>query len=125
MIKYEGKLLKLGSIDKCGRMWSKDCKISFPEKVPILYNFCYNVPPLGFAEIYRDEDGLGCKISFIDFPFSLDEELHIGGFYGVVEKHEEDSIHVITSCRLISVSIIPEEEVADPDLKIRRVDEHD
>ena len=68
---------------------------------------------------------LAVKFRLQIFLFSLDEELHIGGCYKAVEMHEGDSIHVITSCRLISVSIIPEEEVADQDLKIRRVDEHD
>lgn len=125
MVKYEGRLLNLGRVDKCGRMWSKDCTVSFSEKVPVLYNFCYNEPLLGIAEICRDEDGLSCKIAFADIPFPLEEELYIGGYYGAVDIHEEGFIHVITSCRLMSVSIVPEEKVADPDLTIRRIDEND
>lgn len=32
---FEGRLLNLDSVDKCGRKWAKDCEISFPDKLAV------------------------------------------------------------------------------------------
>ena len=38
-IKFEGQVLKFGNVDKCNRKFAPDCKITFPEKIPVAYNF--------------------------------------------------------------------------------------
>ena len=38
-IKFEGQVLKFGTVDKCNRKFAPDCKITFPEKIPVAYNF--------------------------------------------------------------------------------------
>ena len=42
-IKFEGQVLKFGTVDKCNRKFAPDCKITFPEKIPVAYNFDMNV----------------------------------------------------------------------------------
>jgi hypothetical protein len=37
-IKFEGQVLKFGNVDKCNRKFAPDCKITFPEKIPVAYN---------------------------------------------------------------------------------------
>lgn len=41
-IKFEGQVLKFGTVDKCNRKFAPDCKITFPEKIPVAYNFDMN-----------------------------------------------------------------------------------
>ena len=42
-IKFEGQVLKFGTVDKCNRKFAPDCKITFPEKIPVANNFDMNV----------------------------------------------------------------------------------
>lgn len=44
----------------------------------------------------------------------------VGGIYDHVVSSDEDGVTVIKECRLIGVSIVPTEFVADETLKIRR-----
>lgn len=120
MIKFKGRLLNFDSVDACNRKWSKDCKITFPDKVPVMYNFEYGIPPIGTAEISKDDEGLSCEAT-LDCLILTRDEYYVGGHYNDVKSHLEGSITVIDSCRLMSMSIIPEDQVADRNLKIRRI----
>lgn len=100
MIKLKGRLLNLNSIDVCGRKLSKNCKISFPDKIPVFYNFQHNISPCGFAKIHKDKHELECEVE-------LSGEIPIENAY-------------IDSCKSISMSIVPDDQVADINLKIRR-----
>lgn len=124
MIKLEGRLLNLDSVDMCGMKWTKDCKISFPDKLAVLDNFHYDRPPLGSAEIIKDDYGLICKVALPD-EFRIQDEYYVDGHYYIVESHIEVSIRVITSCELVGMSLIPEDAVADKNLKIRRINSND
>lgn len=124
MITLEGRLLNLDSVDVCGRKWAKDRKISFPDKLVVLDNFHYDRPPLGSAEIIKDECGLSCKVALPD-EFRIQDEYYVGGYYHSVESHMEASTRVITSCKLVGMSLIPEDAVADKNLKIRRINSND
>ena len=48
-------------------------------------------------------------------------EYFVGGYYTRIKTHVEDRITVIDSGRLVSMSIVPEHNVADENLKVRRV----
>lgn len=58
----EGRLLNLGTVDSCGRKFAKDCKIIFPNKLPVCWNFDRGDPRsvIGDANIFRDDKGLAC-----------------------------------------------------------------
>lgn len=117
-MKYEGRLLNLGTIDKCNRKFAENCKIAFPEKVPVTYNFQSGVDKvLGNAEIFEDYIGLNCRVSLNHQDFTADE-YYIGGYYRDIEKHNDGNITVIDSCRLMSISIVPDHYCCDKNLKI-------
>lgn len=119
MIKLEGQLQILDRVDLSNRKWAKDCKISFPVKVPVMYDFRDDSTLLGIAEIFQNDHGLGCKVT-LNEETPIDE-CYVGGYYGDIESHFEGSIEVIDSCRLISMSVVPDDQVADRNLKIRRI----
>ena len=54
-IKFEGQVLKFGTVDKCNRKFAPDCKITFPEKIPVAYNFDMD-EIIGHADISKVED---------------------------------------------------------------------
>ena len=119
MSNFEGRLLNLDSVDACNRKWSKNCEILFPKKVPVMYDFQHNSSPLGISEVFKDDYGLRCTVTlFEDIPI---DECYVGGYYCSIEHHFEGSIDVIDSCRLKSMSVVPDDKVADRNLKIRRV----
>ena len=120
MVKMEGRLLKLGTTDICGRMFSKDCKISFPNKVPITINF-KNDPDkiVGHGEIIKDDKGLKVLATLVCDEFN-DPEYYVGGFYTNVKSHDEQSMHIIDECKLVSMAVVA--APADKDLVIRRVE---
>lgn len=122
MIKMEGRLLNLDTVDSCGRKFAKDCKIIFPKKVPVCWNFQHNDPNsvIGDADIFRDDKGLTCKVN-LRADLLIEDEYYVGGFYTNVEKHDENSISIISACTLRSMSIVL--EPSDKSLKIRKVEE--
>ena len=69
-IKFEGQVLKFGTVDKCNRKFAPDCKITFPEKIPVAYNFDMD-EIIGHADISKVEDGLKGVVSLFDTSISL------------------------------------------------------
>lgn len=117
MAKFEGRILKVESVDACFRKFSKDCKITFPEKIPVLYNFGDDV--IGTASVERDDQGLICECDLNDGLFS-ENELFAGGKYEHVLVTFENEVTIIEGGRLVSMSILSEGTQADDNLKIER-----
>lgn len=118
---YEGRLLNLGTVDKCNRKFSEDCIIDFPDKVPVTFDFRSGLSNvLGVAEVSRDKKGLGCNVVFHHESFT-DGSYFVGGRYDHVLTHKEGNVTVIDSCRLIEMSITL--APADESLKIVRCEE--
>lgn len=120
-LKLKGQVLKFDTIDRCNRKFSSDCKITFPEKIPVTYNFNMN-EIIGHADISKTADGLKCEVPLFDANILPENEYFVGGYYTGIKMHMEDHITVIDSGRLVSMSIVPEHGVADKNLKIRRVE---
>ena len=112
-LRLKGQVLKFDVVDKCNRKFASDCEVTFPEKVPVTYNFSPD-------EII--EDGLNCEVSLFDTNALPQNEYFVGGYYTRVKTHVKDHITIIDSARLVSMSIIPEHNVADENLKVRRVE---
>lgn len=75
-IKFEGQVLKFGTVDKCNRKFAPDCKITFPEKIPVAYNFDMD-EIIGHADISKVEDGLKGVVSLFDTIFSLETSISL------------------------------------------------
>ena len=123
VIEMSGRLLLFDKVDKCGRLFSKNCKIIAPKTVPVILNFdtseSNNV--IGSADIKPDEKGLICDVKLTNFDLNIlhtefKDQLYIGGFYTQVKMHKENDISVIDSAllRYIGTTIFP----ADDECKI-------
>lgn len=120
-LRLKGQVLKFDVVDKCNRKFASDCEVIFPEKVPVTYNFSPD-EIIGHADISKVEDGLNCEVSLFDTNALPQNEYFVGGYYTRVKTHVKDCITIIDSARLVSMSIIPEHNVADENLKVRRVE---
>lgn len=118
-IKFEGQVLKFGTVDKCNRKFAPDCKITFPEKIPVAYNFDMD-EIIGHADISKVEDGLKGVVSLFDTNILPGNEYFVGGYYTRIKTHVEDRT---PSSILVdwSAEYRPEHNVADENLKVRRV----
>ena len=56
----EGRILLFNNVSKNGDIFSKDCKIDIPEKVPLMWNFNHE-KVIGFANVTKDDKGLIVK----------------------------------------------------------------
>ena len=130
-MKMKGTLLILGKESKNGIIFSKDCKVTYPEKVPVTIGFggklSETVDPkiiIGQAEITRDGERILCDCNITNLDESMMQalenqnpcELYVGGFYNRVFKEH----NTVNSANLISMAVLPEHEVADDELKIVR-----
>lgn len=118
---FKGQILKFDAVDKCNRKFASDCKITFPDTIPVTNNFNMD-EIIGVADISKIEDGLDCEVSLFDMNVLPQNEYFVGGYYTKIKTHVKDHITVIDSARLVSMSILPEHNVADENLKIRRVE---
>lgn len=108
MLKGYARLMLFEETDKIAHRFSKDCNITYPEAVPVLWNFQRSSPGdvLGTAFIKRDEKGLTCDVKLPNAPLLLaDEKLGIGGFYCGIKTHDENGVTVIDKAILRAVSI--------------------
>lgn len=118
MVKIKGKFLEFERTDALGYKFSKDCKISYPEKLPIIWNFQTEDPTsvLGHGEVIRTETGLeidGVITSEIGKDVIFNDVMPIlglGGFYNKIISDKEDDksdIRTVTSANLRYVSVTP------------------
>lgn len=132
-MKMKGTLLILGKESKNGIIFSEDCKVTYPEKVPVTIGFGSalneNINPktvIGWAEIARDGERILCSCDIINLDNSMMQaleiknpcELYVGGFYNRVSKEN----NTVNSANLISMAVLPEHAVADDELKIVKED---
>lgn len=119
---YKGRLLNLGTVDTMGRTFAKDCEITFPDKVPVCWNFNNNDPNsvIGKAEIFQDDEGLGCKVQLTSDDLTEDE-YYVGGYYTGVKMHKEGGTTVIDAATLGSMSVVL--APSDKSLIIRKCEE--
>lgn len=111
-----GRLLIFDKPDKCGRIFPKSCKITFPDKIPVTFGFS-NDPKnvLGTGTVRKDDSSLACDAELHDY---ISNELYIGGYYNNVKRHTEDGMTIIDAANLCGIAVITEAESADPELKI-------
>lgn len=114
-IKMHGRLLLFDVIHRVNfiHMFPKDCEITYPEKVPFVYDFEFNNPDrvLGYATITKDEKGLICDAvinNVIDRDIlreTFNNELPIGGFYNKTSHHQEEHIRVFDRLNLVAIGV--------------------
>ena len=112
VIKMQGRLLTFDKVDKCNILVPKDCKITYPEMLPILFNFDRSdvSKVLGNASVTRDDSGLICDAIIYDenviklLP-EFNNKFPIGGFYTRLKDHVHNNIRMIDEGFLSAVSV--------------------
>ena len=116
-MKIKGRLLLFNQHDLMGPSFSKDCNITIPEKMSLVWNFKLHDPDdiLGTAVVKRDDEGLILTgditnqkyIDLLNKETIEDLGLGIGGFYNQLKYDETESDkRIITSCNLVLSSIV-------------------
>ena len=110
----EGRILLFNNVSKNGDIFSKDCKIDIPEKVPLTWNF-NNEKVIGFANVTKDDKGLIAKAETFSNEMIGVEDLSsifedgkfgAGGFYTNVKMHNNGSSIVVDKAKLCEVALV-------------------
>lgn len=112
---FEGTMMKFGVADCCGRLFSKNCKVSYADKIPVVLANPKNV--IGYAKIIENDEGLTATVK-LDCDILKDSEYGVVGYYTNVKKDRKRGIMTIEECELKRIVIM--DNPADEDLKIRR-----
>ena len=110
----EGRILLFNNVSKNGDIFSKDCKIDIPEKVPLTWNFNHE-KVIGFANVTKDDKGLSAKAETFSNEMIGVEDLSsifedgkfgAGGFYTNVKMHNNGSSIVVNEAKLREVALV-------------------
>ena len=110
----EGRILLFNNVSKNGDIFSKDCKIDIPEKVPLTWNFNHE-KVIGFANVTKDDKGLIAKAETFSNEMIGVEDLSsifedgkfgAGGFYTNVKMHNNGSSIVVNEAKLSEVALV-------------------
>ena len=110
----EGRILLFNNVSKNGDIFSKDCKIDIPEKVPLTWNFNHE-KVIGFANVTKDDKGLSAKAETFSNEMIGVEDLSsifydgkfgAGGFYTNVKMHNNGSSIVVNEAKLCEVALV-------------------
>lgn len=110
----EGRILLFDTVNKNRDIFSKDCKIDIPEKVPLTWDFNHE-QVIGFANVTKDDKGLVVRAETfsnemigVENLSSLfeDGKFGAGGFYTNVKKHSDGSFIVVEEAKLREVALV-------------------
>ena len=110
----EGRILLFNTVSKNGDIFSKDCKIDIPKKVPLTWNFNHE-KVIGFANVTKDDKGLSAKAETFSNEMIGVEDLSsifedgkfgAGGFYTNVKMHNNGSSIVVNEAKLCEVALV-------------------
>ena len=116
-IKLEGRVLLFDAVNVTGNKFSKDCKVTITEKVPLTLEF-RPYAPIGYASVIKDNLGIYAKAEIIPNDYISDEDLKnilndlndrkkigVGGFYDRIKRHDEYGIDIIDEATLRSIGL--------------------
>ena len=111
MIKLKGRVLLFDEIDINHDKFSKDCKINFSGKVPLMtWNFNHN-DSIGFAVPVKDDKGIYAKAEIFCDNYARIKDIFangkigVGGYYKIVKKHKEGELVVIDEATLLEIGL--------------------
>jgi len=113
-MKLKGRILLFDVVNKNNDIFSKDCKITFPEKIPLTWDFDHN-NVIGFAEVTKDDKGLVATAETVSNNICDDKivremltegRIGTGGFYMNVKKHEDGNLTFVDEARLVEIALV-------------------
>ena len=120
MKEIEGIILKLGTEDLNGHAFSKDCKVEYPDKIPITIGYNFDKPGnvVGNAKVIRNDDALSIQGEIMDNTIDtlIEKEIYTNlGFYANKVKEKDNNV---TEMFIQSVALLTEKESALPYCKV-------
>ena len=119
MQKIEGYILKPDTFNRNGYAYAKDCKISYPEKVPITLGFepDRREQIVGEGKLIEKEDGVYIEGEITDTIFNNELLTHMGLYATNVNKDENGVVKEMT---IREVGLLTEIQASMPECKIER-----
>ena len=111
MIKMHGTILELGTLDIGNLTFSKNCEITYPEKVPIKDGFegyKTEVHDIGTGAISKDGDRFVIDAEIYDeyvdvidkYENICDGHVSVGGHYVQIESDKEHGVRIVNKAHL-------------------------
>ena len=124
LIKMTGKILEIGKVDKCKRMFAEDCEITYPDKIPVTLGFSFNDPQnvIGNCEVIKTKDGLTAKATIYNSDVLYADKVYVGGYYNKVKKEEIDRITIVNKASLKALAVLPPEQSSNHNLYLEKVE---
>lgn len=115
MIKLEGRVLLFDVINQSSDKFTKDCKLTIPERVPLTWNFEHD-NPIGFVLPIRDDKGIYATAEtfsneHIDIGIEdiwdilTNGKIGVGGCYRINKKHKEGELYIIDEATLLEIGL--------------------
>ena len=103
----QGRILLFNNVSKNGDIFSKDCKIDIPEKVPLTWNFNQE-QIIGFANVTKDDKGLVARAeTFSNEMIGFEDgKIGAGGYYTNVKMHNDGSFIEVYEAKLNEVALV-------------------
>ena len=110
----QGRILLFNNVSKNGDIFSKDCKIDIPEKVPLTWNFNQE-QIIGFANVTKDDKGLVARAeTFSNEMIGVEDlssifkdgKIGAGGYYTNVKMHNDGSFIEVYEAKLNEVALV-------------------
>ena len=123
-IKMAGKIMEIGKVDKCKRMFTEECEITYPDKIPVILGFSVNDPQnlIGNCEVIKTKDGLTAKATIYNGDVLYADKVYVGGYYNKVKMKEVDGITIVNEASLRALAVLPPEESANRNLYLEKVE---
>ena len=120
MKEIEGIILKLGTEDLNGHVFSKDCKIDYPDKIPITIGYNFDKPGcvVSNAKVIRNDDALSIQGEIMDNTIDTLIEKEIYTHLGFYANNVNTKDNNVISMFIRSVALLTEKEAALPYCKI-------
>ena len=124
LIKMTGKIMEIGKVDKCKRMFAEECEITYPDKIPVTLGFSFNDPQnvIGNCEVIKTEDGLTAKATIYNSDVLYADKVYVGGYYNKVKMKEVDGIIIVDKASLRALAVLPPEKSANCNLYLEKVE---
>ena len=107
MIKLEGRVLLFNVVNQPADKFSKDCKLTIPEKVPLTWGFEHN-KPIGFALPFKDSDGIYATAETFSYEYMgvlTGGKIGVGGYYRINKMHKEGELDIIDEAALLEIGL--------------------
>ena len=123
-IKMAGKIMEIGKVDACKRMFAEECKITYPDKIPVTLGFNFNDSQkvIGNCEVIRTKDGLTAKATVYNSDILYADKVYVGGYYNKVEMKEVDGITIVNKASLRALAVLPPERSANRNLYLAKAE---